>query len=289
MYITFSNELMIKLVKLIRRISKSLAFTIFEIGALPLEGETEPFHQILDFFPNSKVFAFEVDKELCNRLNKQTSKNIKYYPVALGLTQETRTFYETNHPMCASLFKPNEELISNYNCMEVAYLKSTTSVETVSLDFFCDNNDIHDIDFIKIDIQGAELEVFRGGTRNLSNIIAIVSEVEFVSHYINQPLFGDVCSFLSANDLMFHKFLSMSGRSLQPVVVENNPCFATQHMWSDALFIRNVLKLAELSPDKLLKLGLIAFIYGSPDVTFQCIKLYDEKCNTAYLNELAQL
>lgn len=288
MTITKSNVTTLKLVKLIRRISRNLAFTIFEVGALPSD-QPEPFHQILDFFPNSKIFAFEISEVLCNKLNRNTTKNVTFYPAALGLTQEKRTFYETNHPACGSLYKPNEELISQYNCMEVAYLKSSCSIETVSLDFFCDKNDIQDIDFIKIDIQGAELEVFKGGIRSLANVFAIVSEVEFIPHYIDQPLFGDVCSFLSDNNLMFHKFLSMNGRSLKPIIVDNDPCFPTQYMWSDALFIRNVLKLSELSTDKLLKLGLIAFIYGSYDVTFQCIKLYDEKLNTAYLDELINL
>jgi hypothetical protein len=35
---SFSNEKMIQLVKLIRKISKNRAFTILEVGALPLDG-----------------------------------------------------------------------------------------------------------------------------------------------------------------------------------------------------------------------------------------------------------
>ena len=63
------------------------------------------------------------------------------------------------------------------------------------------------VDFIKIDIQGAELDVFKGGVDTLKDVVAIVSEVEFIPHYIDQPLFGDVCSFLTEKGFMFHKFL----------------------------------------------------------------------------------
>lgn len=65
--------------------------------------------------------------------------------------------------MCSSLYKPNEKLVSLYNNMEVAMLKSIESIETDSLDYFTKENSIESVDFIKIDIQGAELDVFQGG------------------------------------------------------------------------------------------------------------------------------
>jgi len=274
-------EKRIKIVgEIVREVESALSFTMLEVGALPVSGKKEPFHQLLDLFPESQIIAFEVDKNLCEELNRQAASGLRYFPVALGRTEERRPFYETNHPMCASLYEPNEKLISLYNNMEVAMLKSVGSIETQSLDYFAKENTIDSVDFIKIDIQGAELDVFQGGTNTLKDVVAIVSEVEFVHHYVDQPLFGDVCAFLAEQEIMFHKFLGMAGRSLKPIVIANNPNFPTQHMWSDAIFIRDIFKLPALSPSKLLKLGLLAFIYGSPDVTFQCFKNYDEKKGT---------
>ncbi len=253
----------------------SVTFTILEIGAVPLEGAPEPFHQLLDFFPGSQIIAFEVDEELCESLNKTSKLGIKYFPSALGRAEETRTFYETRHPMCCSLYKPNERLISLYNNFEVAYLKSIGSIQTVSLDYFVQQNNIQSVDFIKIDIQGAELDVFQGGHNILKQIVAMVCEVEFIPHYIDQPLFGDVCAFLNKEDIMFHKFLGLSGRALSPIVVNKNINYPTQHIWSDAVFIRDIFKLPELSPQKLLKLGILASLYGSPDLTYHCFQHYD--------------
>ena len=265
---------------MVREREAGLAFTILEIGALPVEGQKEPFHLLLDIFPHSRIIAFEVDEKLCDQLNQKAPKGIRYFPVALGRTEEQRPFYITNHPMCCSLYKPNEKLISLYNNMEVAMVKAVESVETVSLDYFARENGIDSVDFIKIDIQGAELDVFQGGSETLKDVVAIVSEVEFIHHYLEQPLFGDVCAFLAEHELMFHKFLRTGGRSLKPIILGNDPNLPVQYIWSDAVFIRDVLKIPELPSDKLLKMGLLAFLYGSPDVAFTCFKQYDEKKGT---------
>lgn len=271
------NNRIKELAELILQYEHSITFTILEIGAVPLGGNPEPFYQLIDLFPGSQIIAFEVDADLCEKLNGEAKPGIKYFPTALGSTEEMRTFYETRHPMCCSLYEPNERLLRLYNNYEVVYLKSVGSIETVSLDHFAEQNNINSVDFIKIDIQGAELDVFKGGCNVLDQIVAMVCEVEFIPLYINQPLFGDVCDFLSREDIMFHKFLGLAGRALSPLVVGDNPNFATQHHWSDAVFIRHIFKIPELSPPKLLKLGMLAFIYGSPDLTYHCFQHYDKQ------------
>lgn len=228
------------LVRIVRRTANLLTFNIMEIGALPLEGNPEPFHSLIRSFPGSRINAFEVDPELCMRLNSKAINGLVYHPVALGRREEERPFYMTNHPMCASLYKPNERLIERYNGMEVAMLKAVSTIKTVSLDYFARENNIGPVDFIKIDIQGAELDVFQGGTSTLKDVVAIVTEVEFIHHYENQPLFGDVCDFLAKCNLSFHKFLGLAGRSLKPVTLNGDPYFVTQHIWTDAMFLRKL-------------------------------------------------
>ena len=110
--------------------------------------------------------------------------------------------------------------------------------------------------------------------------LAIVSEVEFVPHYINQPLFGDVCAFLAEKGIMFHKFLTMCGRSLKPITMKNGPRIPTQHMWSDALFLRHIFNIKDLYPQQLLKMGLLSFMYKSPDVAYKCFNAYDNNNGT---------
>jgi FkbM family methyltransferase len=274
------TDVLASLAQLVRTAEPSLRFTMLEVGAVPLDGVPEPFHRLRDLFPGSRIIAFEVDPELCRSLNDQAPPGHHYYATALGRRAETRPFYQTQHPMCASLYRPNEPLISLYQNFEVAYLVSETTIETVSLDEFVQVHDIGDVDFIKIDIQGAELDVFEGGSLTLSATLAIVSEVEFVPHYVDQPLFGDVCRCLSGNGLMFHKFLGVGGRSLRPIVLNNDPNFASQHIWSDAVFVRHVQHIAELGSTQKLKLAVLACVYGSPDFTYYCLSQYDQQHGT---------
>ena len=79
---------------------------------------------------------------------------------------------------------------------------------------------------------------------------------------------------------MFHKFLGVGERSLQPVKLNNNINFETQHMWSDAVFVKNILEINQLNDIQLLKLSIFAFLYGSPDLTFFCLLNYDKKRQT---------
>jgi len=255
---------------------RQITFTVVEIGALQIEGHQEPFYRLLDLFPGSQIIGFEVDEALCASMNSKAKHGVHYYPSALGERNERRPFHVTRHPMCSSLYEPNTELISLYNNFEVAYPERVIEIDTVSLDCFSRVNHIDNIDFIKIDVQGAELDVFRGGVSALENVLALVAEVEFIPHYLGQPLFGDVCSFLSENGMMFHKFLGLAGRALRPVVINSDPNIPSQHIWSDAMYIRHVQAIKDLDPSRLLKLSALAAVYGSPDLVYFCLATYDE-------------
>lgn len=274
------SEKLENFLELIREFDEYLKFEMVEIGAHPHGAQQERFHTLLDFFPDSKIHAFEIDEEECIKLNKIAKNGLKFYPYAIGDKQEKRKLYETNHPMCSSLYEPNEKLLKLFNNLSVAYLKKITEVNTISLDAFLKKEKIESIDFIKMDIQGAELDVLKGAEKGLKNVLTIVSEVEFLPIYNEQPLFGDVCTFLSSKHIMFHKFLGLSGRSLIPVILENNINFPTQHMWSDAVFIKNILKIEELKNSQLLKQAIFSYLYGSPDLSYFCLINYDKKNKT---------
>ena len=200
------NKPLSTLVEFVKERNINLNFNIIEIGALQVQDKKEPFYELLDYFPSTKIIGFEIEKEVCDKMNSQAREGVKYYQYALGKANEKRKLYITNHPMCSSLYKPNEELIKLYNNFEVAYLKEEVEIDTISLDYFIDIHKIGNIDFIKIDVQGAELDIFQGASKTLKNVLKIVCEVEFIPHYENQPLFGDVCNLCKKNFLTIYVF-----------------------------------------------------------------------------------
>ena len=278
-------EVIQKLAEKIKVYEPNIQFRALEIGAVPL-GEKEKFYDILNYFPGSQIIGFEVDESVCNEMNTNAKPGATYYPQALGVRNEKRTLYVTNAPMCSSLYKPNEKLLRLYNNFEVAYLKKEISIETMSLDHFLEENSMSDMDFIKIDVQGAEVDIFEGASRALQDITFIVSEVEFIEHYENQPLFGDVCNLLKKHNLMFHKFLGMQGRALHPSVINNDPNYPSQDIWSDGVFIKDVLNMGSLSSSKLLKLSFFAALYDSFDLTTFVLNHHDEMFGTDFVETI---
>jgi FkbM family methyltransferase len=263
------------LAELLAKKGHALAFNIVEVGAAPLGDQVEPFQALLDLFPGSSISAFELDPAVCAELNMKAPPGVRYYASALGRADEQRTLYETVYPLCTSLYEPDERYADVYQMLDVMRLKSTSTVQTTSLDRFVRENAIGGVDFIKMDIQGAELDVLQGGGQTLSSVLAIVCEVEFVPLYKGQPLFGDVDAYLRERDFMFHKILGASGRVMKPLARNGSVRFPMQLMWADALFTCDVLEPRGLSATQLLKLAVLLDLYESHDVALYLLRHHD--------------
>jgi hypothetical protein len=75
-------------------------------------------------------------------------------------------------------------------------------VETQILDSFCETEGISDIDILKLDVEGSELNVLKGATQKLTEkrIRLIFTEVMFTAHYEGGCLFHEVSGFLRHYD-----------------------------------------------------------------------------------------
>jgi protein O-GlcNAc transferase len=118
--------------------------------------------------------------------------------------------------------------------------------------------EVGDIDFVKIDVQGAELAVFQGGEKVLRNAMLVQTEVEFVELYENQPLFADVDRLLRSHGYQFHTFNGFGGRTFKPLIANDNinqP--VRQLLWSDAIYVKDWLRFDMQPLDKLKKLAVL--------------------------------
>ena len=66
---------------------------------MPLGQNAEPFYAVLDVFENSRITAFEVDEDVCAKLNSESRENVTFYPQALGKSEGEQAFYITHAPM----------------------------------------------------------------------------------------------------------------------------------------------------------------------------------------------
>jgi FkbM family methyltransferase len=82
---------------------------------------------------------------------------------ALHSRQQELDLYLTRFRGASSIFKPNLNLMNVFPEMERYEIESTVRVQATTLDHLYREGELPALDFLKIDVQGAELEVLKGG------------------------------------------------------------------------------------------------------------------------------
>jgi hypothetical protein len=183
--------------------------------------------------------------------------------------------------LTGSLFPPNTRLLEKFQALaELVTPVATHEVGTTRLD---DIEEIDDVDFIKIDVQGSELCVFKNASRALSSALLIQTEVEFVELYQGQPLFADVDVLLRGSGFQFHAFTGFGMRAFKPLVADNDFYKGfRQALWSDALYVRDWMRLELLSEAKLSKFAVLAHdVLMSFDLAHLVLQELDRKTGGA--------
>jgi FkbM family methyltransferase len=190
---------------------KNIKPALFDIGAC--EGESSIRYSRL--FPNSTIYTFEPLPKNFNTVLKNISEyrcnNIIPINTCLSNKIGKTTFYVSSGKpenvddsdwdygnKSSSLLKP-EKTKDVHRWLE---FNEEIEVKTDILKQFCSENDIDTIDFIHMDVQGAELLVLEGAQDLINNINMIWLEVEAVELYKGQPLKIDVEKFMTQNNFI---------------------------------------------------------------------------------------
>jgi FkbM family methyltransferase len=252
---------------------------IVDVGALWTGGD-EPYGALLRD-RRARVVGFEPIPEECETLNRKFGPSHVYFPRAVG-DGSRRRFHQCGFAMTSSLYEPDLAVMNHYhNLPHFCQVKSVWDIDTVRLD---DVPEARGTDFVKLDVQGAELDILKHAGEVLKDVLAIQTEVEFVAIYRDQPLFADVDTFLRAQGFMFHRFVNMEGRVLQSVDVRHdNEAERSQLLWSDAVYIRDILHWDQLPAASLLKLAVILHeLYEAFDFALRLLELHDRKAGSAW-------
>lgn len=227
--------------------------TVVDIGAALSE---RPPYQGLIEAGKARLIGFEPTPAECEKLNRTYGEPHRFFPHFVG-DGGPAVFHETNWSLTGSLFAPNTPLLEKFqNLAELVTPVAQHPVGTTRLD---DIEGIGDVDFIKIDVQGAELSVFENARNALSTTLLVQTEVEFVELYQGQPLFADVDRFLRRQGLQFLTFNGFGGRAFKPLLHNNNPnSMFRQLLWSDAIYVRDWMQLDALPADKLRNYAILA-------------------------------
>jgi FkbM family methyltransferase len=164
-------------------------------------------------FPRSRVFAFEPlpsnQRLITANFNRYAVTNATLVPLALSDRAGEAIFH-------VSAGRPADEFAGkdwNYGNKSSSLLaparsepmygwvefKETIKVPTGTLDEFCRDRTIARVDFIHMDVQGAEHLVLQGARTMLPHILAVWLEVSDQPLYKGQRLRGDIEEFMQAH------------------------------------------------------------------------------------------
>jgi len=145
-----------------------------------------------------KLTLVEPDRKEADKLMKKYSASVLQH--ALWSRECSVSLYMNQSPGTSSVFKPNMKILENFHDSHRFNSEKALHLHARTIDSLSTEGLITEMDFVKIDTQGGELEILKGGERFLrDNIIGLEIEVEFVEMYEGQPLFSEIDNFIRKN------------------------------------------------------------------------------------------
>jgi hypothetical protein len=157
-------------------------------------------------------------------------------------------------------------------------------------------DDIHEAngaDFLKLDVQGAELMILENAQELLRSVSLIQCEIEFIELYEGQPLMADIDKFLRSQGFCFHRFAYTSGRQFKPWQLNtNSQSGMNQLLWGDAIYIRDFRNISNWTNRHLqAAVFMLHEAFGSCDSAHFLLQELDRRCDsdlaTCYVSALA--
>jgi FkbM family methyltransferase len=170
---------------------------IFDVGAYI--GDVTAAYKAI--FPQATIYCFEPFPGSFKKLSgRADGKFVKCYQTALCEVNGSAKLQVDSDPSCNSLF-PRPKAGARYYSAK-ARNTGQVDVETQTLDTFCSEEKISEIDILKLDVEGAEIKVLQGASEKLGKkqIKLIYTEVAFVPHYEGGCLFCEVTELLDRYD-----------------------------------------------------------------------------------------
>lgn len=162
-------------------------------------------HLISQQYETPTIHAFEPIPELASQLEKtyQDVEGIRIYQNAIGPTESLVDFNIANIVPASSILKSSEIGREHYG--EGLEPKKIVKVLQKRMDQLIEC----DIDILKLDLQGYELEALKGSSKILKRVKLILIETEFVQIYRDQPLFSDIDLFLKEYGFKLFNFYDL--------------------------------------------------------------------------------
>lgn len=241
---------------------------VVDIGANPI-GTVPPYKTMLEK-GICTVVGFDPQRSAIDSLKQRTGPLETYLPYAVADGTD-QTLYTCKAPGMTSILRPDAQSLSLFPLFEeFGKVVSSERIRTRALD---DIEEIKNLDLLKIDVQGAELSVFRSGRDKLAKAVAIQTEVSFFSLYEDQPTIGLIDVELRSQGFIPHTLVELKKWIISPMLVDKNPRRPlNQLMEADFVYVRDFRHPDKLTEEQLKHLALISHhCYRSFDLALFCL------------------
>lgn len=259
---------------LVRLLAPERKTRIVDIGANPINDN--PYAGLLEIGA-CEIWGFEPQKEAFDQLIARGAPDEHYFNAAVGAGKTARL------NICASsgttsLLTPNTDALDFIGGWHKYFeVVATEEIKTRRLDTF---KDIPVFDLLKIDVQGAEVEIFKSGKAKLREALAVVTEVAAIPLYCDQPLLGHQMIALGELGYHLHKFLFFKDVPLRSDYLDGlRPRrMRSQLVDGDAVFIRDLLHIGAMETEALKHLAILAdAVFESFDLALYCLEFLAER------------
>lgn len=241
------------------------------------------------------LHGFEPDAEECARLNAMAREKglaFHFHPIGLWSSNTDRPFHQNFTPGGSSFYELNKAFSDRWwlHTQQAGrdILRETGEIQVpcISLHDWACRNGVTCVDFMKLNVQGAELEILKGCGDLLNTILGLQVEVSFCESYHGRPFFSDIDCFLRRAGFSF--FDLIAPQYIKPVdsPVLTTKCPGIDQQWArghliegHAVYFRDSvgwkrghepLDISD-SWQRLLKLAAFAEIWGQIEFAFEVL------------------
>lgn len=247
-----------------------------------------------------RVYCFEPDQEECKRLNETAGANVRYLPYALGAKVGEATLYHTRLSASTGLYKTNWDYFSRLLNRENGITAKEETIRTTTLADALGAAGVPAIDFLKLDVEGAELDVLRGSAQYLESgrLIGVLSELRFHEEINGSPPFWQLDAHLQGRGFrLYDMHFSHQSRRVLPYEglsdyrLPNGERFFAytvngQIQDGDALYFRdlfipaNAVIRRSATPVELLKAACLLEVYALNDCAAEIVVEHRDRLAT---------